>query len=88
MYTAFLQGESFILLMRLYKRRSYNTKEFLSDESGMEFLQLAIVIVIVAGLIVVMQRLGKAIYSKIGGAADQVEGMDTNLDSGNSGGGN
>lgn len=54
----------------------------------MEFLQLAIVIVIVAGLIVVMQRLGKAIYSKIGGAADQVEGMDTNLDSGNSGGGN
>ena len=102
MYTAFLQGESFILLMRLYKRGSYNmikakkiktaiithTKEFLSDESGMEFLQLAIVIVIVAGLIVVMQRLGKAIYSKIGGAADQVEGMDTNLDSGNSGGGN
>lgn len=65
-----------------------HTKEFLTDESGMEFLQLAIVIVIVAGLIVVMQRLGKAIYSKIGGAADQVEGMDTNLDSGNSGGGN
>ena len=27
-----------------------HTKEFLSDESGMEFLQLAIVIVIVAGL--------------------------------------
>ena len=65
-----------------------HTKEFLSDESGMEFLQLAIVIVIVAGLIVVMQRLGKAIYSKIGGADDKVEGMDTNLDSGNNGGGN
>ena len=60
-----------------------HTKEF-----GMEFLQLAIVIVIVAGLIVVMQRLGKAIYAKIGGAADTVENMDTNLDSGNSGGGN
>lgn len=65
-----------------------HTKEFLTDESGMEFLQLAIVIVIVAGLIVVMQRLGKAIYAKIGGAADTVENMDTNLDGGNSGGGN
>lgn len=74
--------------IKLKKALKTHTKEFLTDESGMEFLQLAIVIVIVAGLIVVMQRLGKAIYSKIGGAADTVENMDTNLDGGNGGGGN
>ncbi len=53
--------------------------DFRQDESGMELLQLAIVVVITVGLIVVVQTLGKAIYKQIEGAANDVQDMDTNL---------
>ena len=48
-------------------------KQFLTDESGMELLQLAIVVVITVGLIGVMTKLMNTVRENISKANDNTE---------------
>lgn len=51
-------------------------KSFICDDSGMELLQLAIVVVITVGLIGVVTALQKIIAGRITDASKQVESWD------------
>lgn len=53
-------------------------KEFFTEESGMELLQFAIVVVVTVGLIGVVVKLGSSISKQIGSSADAVDAWDTN----------
>jgi Flp pilus assembly pilin Flp len=54
-------------------------KNFLRDESGMEFLQVAVIVLIVAALAVAIVAIGKAIKTKADSAATEVGGINTGL---------
>lgn len=66
--TLFLGG------INLNKIREYG-KKFVSDESGMELLQLAIVVVITVGLITVVMGLQTSIRNKIKNSSEAVDKM-------------
>ena len=51
-------------------------KRFLRDESGMEFLQVAIVVLIVAALAIAVIAIGTAIKEKAEGASQAVGAVD------------
>ncbi len=51
-------------------------KRFLRDESGMEFLQVAIVVLIVAALAIAVIAIGTAIKEKAEGASLAVGALD------------
>lgn len=53
-------------------------KEFISNEDGMELLQVAIVVALAAGLITVIAYLFTMVGQKIGEAGEQVGNVDTN----------
>lgn len=53
-------------------------KEFISNEEGMELLQVAIVVALAAGLITVIAYLFTMVGQKIGEAGEQVGNVDTN----------
>lgn len=55
-------------------------KELYKDESGLEFIEIAIGVALVAGLITVLGGLFYIIKNKISQSSDDVENMDTNLD--------
>lgn len=55
-------------------------KAFHNDNNGMEFLQVAIVVIIVAVLAVAVIAIGTAIKGKVTDAASQVDGITVNLD--------
>ena len=59
--------------------KSY-AKELYADESGLEFIEIAIGVALVAGLITVLGGLFYIIKSKIAASSDDVDNMDTNLD--------
>lgn len=59
-------------------------KRFLKDNDGMEFLQIAIIVVVVVFIATAVWALGRAISDKINEAASQVGGV---LDAGGAGGG-
>ncbi len=54
-------------------------KHFLRDESGMEFLQVAVIVLIVAALAVAVVAIGKAIKTKANDAATSVGTINTGL---------
>lgn len=54
-------------------------KEFKNDESGMEFLQVAFVVLLVLALVAVIITLGTSVQGKIQEAADAVGGTSINL---------
>ena len=53
-------------------------KEFISNEEGMELLQVAIVVALAAGLITVIAYLFTMVGQKIGEAGEEVGNVDTN----------
>lgn len=56
------------------------TKEFVRDDSGMELLQFAIVVVISCGLIGAVKAIQSAVDGKLRDSAEVVEnGFDTNI---------
>ena len=54
-------------------------KHFLRDEGGMEFLQVAVIVLIVAALAVAVVAIGKAIKTKANYAATSVGTINTGL---------
>lgn len=57
-------------------KKFFNTiKSFIKDESGFEFLQLAIVIIIVAGLAVVVYAIADNAKTKLEDAANVINDM-------------
>lgn len=56
--------------------KSY-TKDFIKGDDGMEFLQFAIIVCLVAGLIAVVVYLFDTVSDKIEGAGDAVDSMNT-----------
>lgn len=50
-------------------------KSFWKDESGMEFLQLAIIIIIVAALAAAVWALAQGVLSKLEEAQTEIEGI-------------
>ncbi len=55
-------------------------KELYTDESGLEFIEIAIGVALVAGLITVLGGLFYIIKTKIADSSEDVDNMDTNLD--------
>lgn len=55
-------------------------KDFHNDNDGMEFLQVAVVVIIVALLAAAVIAIGTAIKGKVGEAADQVTNLNISLD--------
>lgn len=56
--------------------KSY-AREFIQDEEGMEFLQVAIIVVMVVGLIAVLAFLFTKIGNKISDAGNAVDSLDS-----------
>lgn len=63
--------------LREYKA---SLKEMIKDESGAEFLEIAVGIMLAAAVIVVLAKLFQVIINKINDSNDAVEAADTNLD--------
>lgn len=61
----------------LMKRAKEYGNELIYDESGMEFLEVAIIIALVVGLIGVIAYLFTMIGNKVSDAGESVESMDS-----------
>lgn len=55
-------------------------KDFHNDNDGMEFLQVAVIVIIVALLAAAVIKIGTAVKQKVGDAANEVTNMDISLD--------
>lgn len=55
-------------------------KNFKNDESGMEFLQVAVVVLIVALLIVMVVAIGNAVNGRLSDAANEVNNANITLE--------
>lgn len=53
------------------------TKDFIKGDDGMEFLQVAIIVCLVVGLIAVLVYLFDAVWDKIEAAGEEVNAMST-----------
>lgn len=68
----------------MMKIRNY-VKKFINDESGFEFLQFAIIVVITVIMIPAIYSLYTAVSGKIEGATEQVNNLDSALPGGGNG---
>ncbi len=63
-------------MKELMNRAKAYSKELVSDESGMELLQVAVIVALAAGLISIIAWLFTVIGNKISDAADDVDNAD------------